>query len=439
MKNKILENVFDSVIEAVSKKTSERNKNFALCKIAASTPFILTGGYLSFCNTHNVDPLGALVLLNNINADINNIITVSFIGGASILYKKDKILNDIAKYGSDYCPYKSYDTSIRDLNGKKLQQKINKFYDIYSRLGNNSEAGKISKNTGKKIEKLVENIGEGINKVASFFGKDDVGFKIHSNKNPKLINELIVPRDLKLMSKPQEMDEDNNYKTNQRKFVNELIQEAIKNTENEIIERNIVLSLVKAIDKIKSSNYDEKEVVMIKDILSLNDLTSVGKVKPFENLSKLLDIIIKDNKIEFSIQFLPIKNWKKELSQNERIFYIFKELDKICYNNNIEILKKPLRYEEIYRNETIIEFQNKLRSNFVKINREIQNKAPIIYEHFINGEKFELNNDYSITKMVGVKKKDIIKSMLEESNIEEIKESELKTNYRYKNINNRRG
>lgn len=435
MKNKVLESTVDALIDATSKRTSERTKEFALKKIITATPLILTGGYLSLCNTYNYDPLSAITLLNNFNIDTKYAITTSFIATTAVFYKKDSMIIDIAKYGSDYCPYGSYGNAMRDLNGKKIQQKINKFYDIYSRFGNNSDFGKISKNTGKKIEDIVSRIGEGVNKIADFFGKKDVGFKIYTNKNPKLINELIVPRDLKKMSNPIEMDSDNPYKINQRKFVTELINESIKNTENEIIDRNVVLALVKAIDRIKMSNYEDADVKILRDILQLDESTSIGKIRPYKNISNLLDLIIKDNKIEFSIQFFGVKNWNKNLSQNERIFHIFKELDKICYNNSIEILKKPLRYEEIYRNETIIEFQNKLRSSFVKINREIQNKAPIVYEHFIEGKKFELNNDYLITKMLGVKKKEIITSMIEE----EIQSATVKNNYRNKTINTRRG
>ncbi len=439
MKNKIVENILESLLEAMSKKTNERTKNFALNKISASIPLIITGGYLSFCNTYNYDPLGAIVLLNNFGIDSKYLMTSSFLGAAAILYKKDSMLNDIAKYGADYCPYHSYSIGIRELNGKKIQQKVNKFYDIYSKLGNNSQAGKVTKDTGKKIESILENLGNGINKIADFFDKKDIGFKIYSNKNPKLISELIIPRDLKIQAKANDMDEDNNYKVNQRKFVNELIQIAIKNTEEEIKERNIVIALVKAIDKIKMGNYDEKEIEIIKDIMNLDNLTRTGRIKPFENINQVLNLIIKDNKIDFSIQFFKVKNWSKELNQNERTFYIFKEIDKLCYNNNIKILKKPLRYEEIYRNETIIEFQNKLRSNFVRINREIQDNAPIIYEHFIKGKEFKLNNDYSITKMLGVKKREILNSLFEESNTLNIKEVEVKSNYRYKNINSRRG
>ncbi len=439
MKNKIVENILESLLEAMSKKTNERAKNFALNKISASIPLIVTGGYLSFCNTYNYDPLGAIVLLNNFGMNAKYVMTGSFLGAATILYKKDTMLNDLAKYGADYCPYQSYFLAVRDLNGKKIQQKINRFYDIYSKLGNNSQAGKMTKCTGKKVEFILENLGNGINKIADFFDKKDIGFKMYSNKNPKLISELVIPRDLKMQAKAHDMDEDNNYKINQRKFVNEIIQNAIKNTEEEINERNIVLALVKAIDKIKMGNYENKEIEVIKDIINLDNLTRTGKIKPFENINQVLNLIIKDNKIDFSIQFFKVKNWSKELSQNERAFYIFKEIDKLCYNNNIKLLKKPLRYEEIYRNETIIEFQNKLRSNFVKINRDIQDKAPIIYEHFIKGEEFKLNNDYSITKMVGVKKRDILKSIFEDSDILNIRENEVKANYRYKNINNRRG
>lgn len=438
MKNKVLESTVDAIIDATSKRTSDRTKEFALKKISIASPLLIVGGYLSFCNTSNYDPLGAMTLLNNFGIDPKYALTSVFIASTLVFYKKDNFIIDIAKYGSDYCPYQSYDIAMRDLNGKRIQQKINKFYDIYSRFGNNSEFGKISKNTGKKIEEIVYSLGEGINKVADFFGKKDVGFKIYTNKNPKLINELIVPRDLKKMSNPIQMDNDNPYKINQRKFVNELIQESIKNSEQEIIERNVSLALVKAIDKIKMGDYDNTDIEILKKISQLDQVTRIGKIKPYENISKLLDLIIKDNKIEFSIQFFGVKNWKKDLNKNERIYHIFKELDKICYNNNIEIIKKPLRYEEIYRNETIMEFQNKLRLNFVHINKEIQNKAPIIYSHFIEGTKFELNNDYSITKMLGVKKKEIISSMIEEET-KEIKQKEIKNNYRYNNINKRRG
>ena len=456
MKEKIFKNALDSFINAFSKNNSKEAKKNSRIKLATSTPFFAGGAVLQYLNVNNQTPLEILQVFQSYNIDHTYAaLTLYGIGSAILLTdprEESPIQEELAQYGSDYCPYESFSVANNDLKGKAIQMKINRLHNLSFQLGNNSIVGKTTKFVANISERALNSFGKSSRPILDFFGKGEYGFELMNHNNPRLVKYMPVPKALKQVISPEAFDSESPFKKEEEKFVYEVRERAMSRTKEEILERNIVLALVKVIDKIKLGKEDRKDINALKKLKTIKCETSQGNIKRYDNINEITKILSKEEDDIETIKNLEIPEWNREQREGERTFHIFKELDRITKSKDIEMLKKPMTYRELYRNELIIAIQFKLRSPYEKENIEIQKKSPLIKTHFINKIKdyYRDLKNISTVNLVGTtleeypthkilieekEKEEIEKQKIEELkelNNEKLKESEVKKKIRKK-------
>lgn len=390
MKGKIFKNALESFINAFSKNNSKEAKKNSRMKLAASTPFFSGGAVLQYLSINNQTPIEVLQVFQAYNIDHTYAALTLYGVGSAILLSDPRnespLQEELAQYGSDYCPYESFSVANNDLKGKAIQMKINRLHNLSFQLGNSSIVGKTTKFVANISERALNSFGKSSRPILDFFGKGEYGFELMNHNNPRLVDYMPIPKALKQILSPEGFDFDSPFKKEEEKFVYEVRERAMNRTKEEILERNIVLCLVKVIDKIKMKIEDRKDINALKKLKIIKCETSQGNIKRYDNINEVTKILSKEEDIE-EIRDLEIPEWDSGLSQGERVFHILKELDKITNSKNIEMLKKPMTYRELYRNELIIATQFKLRIPYEKENIEIQKKSPLIKEHFVNSKK----------------------------------------------------
>ena len=391
MKEKIFKNALESFINAFSKNNSKEAKKNSRMKLAASTPFFSGGAVLQYLNINNQTPLEILQIFQSYNIDHTYAaLTLYGIGSAILLTdprNESPLQEELAQYGSNYCPYESFSVANNDLKGKAIQMKINRLHNLSFQLGNSSIVGKTTKFMANISERALNSFGKSSRPILDFFGKGEYGFELMNHNNPRLVDYMPIPKVLKQVISPEGFDFDSPFKKEEEKFVYEVRERAMNRTKEEILERNIVLCLVKVIDKIKMGTEEKKDINALKKLKTIKCETSQGNIKRYDNINEITKILSKEEEDIETIRNLEIPEWDSNLSQGERSFHILKELDKITNSKNIEMLKKPMTYRELYRNELIIATQFKLRSPYEKENVEIQKKSPLIKEHFVSTQK----------------------------------------------------
>ena len=388
MKEKIAKKALDSFINAFSRNNSKEAKKNSRKKLALSAPFFGGGAVLQYLNVTSQTPLEVLQVFQTYNLDPTyTALTLYGIGSAILLTdprNESPIQEELAQYGSDYCPYESFAVANNDLKGKAIQMKINRLHNLSFQLGNDSVIGKITKFTANISEKTLNHIGRDSKAFLDFFGKGEYGFELMSHNNPRLVRYMPVPKAIKQIISPDTFDSDSPFKKEEEKFVYEVREKAMNRAKEEILERNIILGLVKIIDKLKLGECTKKDLDALEKLKTIKCQTSQGNIKRYDNINKITKLISKEEHEVSGLQKLDISEWEKNMSKGERAFHIFKALDKFTQENNIENLKKPMTYREIYRNELIIAVQFKLRSPYEQQNIELQKNSPLIKKHFVN-------------------------------------------------------
>tara|TARA_Y100000588_G_scaffold176632_1_gene190636 strand:- start:3116 stop:4480 length:1365 start_codon:yes stop_codon:yes gene_type:complete len=453
MKEKIFKNALESFVNAFSKNNSKEAKKNSRIKLAASTPFFSGGAVLQYLNINNQTPLEVLQIFQAYNIDHTYAaLTLYGIGSAILLTdprNESPLQEELAQYGSDYCPYESFSVANNDLKGKAIQMKINRLHNLSFQLGNGSIVGKTTKFVANVSERALNSFGKSSRPILDFFGKGEYGFELMNHNNPRLVKYMPVPKGLKQVISPEGFDSESPFKKEEEKFVYEVRERAMSRTKEEILERNIILALVKVIDKIKMGKEDRKDINALKKLKTIKCETSQGNIKRYDNINEITKILSKEEEDIETIRNLDIPEWDSNLRQGERAFHILKELDKITESKNIEMLKKPMTYRELYRNELIIATQFKLRSPYEKENIEIQKKSPLIKTHFVNTIKdyYRDLKNISTVNLVGTtleeypthkaiieekERQEAEKQKLEELNNNKLKEEKTKKKIRNK-------
>jgi hypothetical protein len=394
MKGKIVKNAIDSVVNALSTKNTEEVKKYSRNKLLKSVPLFISGGILHYMDSTNVDPLGVLDVFNSYNIAPNNAYMGLYVLGSAFLLSNGDgeapLQEELAQYGSEYCPYESYTVAYNDLKAKSIQMKINNLHNTSYKLGGKSFLGKATKKIANGAEYITTKAGRNTKKVLDFFGKGEFGFELlaHNKNNPRLVKELPVSQGLKDMLSPETLDIDNQYKIEERKLVFEVRERAMSKSKEEIIERNIILSLVKLIDKAKKETLKIQDIKILEKIKKISKTASVGNIKKYETISLLANELTKEGDLSLeNLKNLDVLGLDLEQSLHERSFHILNFLNKHSYKNNYKPLKKPMTYKEIYRNNLVMAIQFKLRSKYEFENLKIQEKSPLIKEHFLNTHK----------------------------------------------------
>lgn len=431
MKGKIVKNTFDSLINALSRKNTVESKAHSRKKLLKTIPFFSSAATLHLLDGTGTTPLEVLNLFNSYNVDIGNTYMALYATGSFLVLTGNEevpIQESIAQYGSEYCPYESYNVSNNDLKAKSIQMKINNLHNISYKLGDKSFFGKIIKKTATVSESLLFSMGSKSKKILDFIGKGELGFELltHKNQNPRLVNELPIPEALIEVLNPHTLDLDNQYKIEERKLVFEIRERTMLKSKESVIERNVVLALVKAIDKIKAEDYSLKEINILQQLKKLKKLTSIGSLEKNKSITDLTNLLFPNETITIEeVKGIEIPYWDKEQNLGERSYNILNELNKKCFRNKIENIKNPMTYREIYRNNLIMSVQFKIRSDYESENIILNNKAPLIKEHFLNTHKnyYKDLNKFKIVKMEGLKIEDypifnFAKQKLEDMNVE---------------------
>ena len=434
MKEKIFKNALESFINAFSKNNSKEAKKNSRIKLAASTPFFSGGAVLQYLNINDQTPLEVLQVFQSYNMDQTYVaLTLYGVGSAILLTgqrNESPLQEELAQYGSDYCPYESFSVANNDLKGKAIQMKINRLHNLSFQLGNNSIVGKTTKFVANISERALNSFGKSSRPILDFFGKGEYGFELMNHNNPRLVKYMPIPKALKQVISPEGFDSDSPYKKEEEQFVYEVRERAMNRTKEEILERNIILALVKVIDQIKMGTEDKKDINALKKLKTIKCQTSQGNIKRYDNINEITKILSKEENDIETIRNMDIPEWDKHLTKGERAFHIFKELDKITQSKNIEMLKKPMTYRELYRNELIIAIQFKLRSPYEKENIEIQKKSPLIKTHFVNTIKdyYKDLKNIATVNLVGTTLEEYPthKAIIEKQEEENLKLEELK-------------
>jgi hypothetical protein len=431
MKGKIVKNTLDSLINVLSKKNTEESKDYSRKKLLKATPFFATGATLHLLNATGSTPIEVLNLFNEYNIDIGNTyLTLYGIGSVLMLSGNDElpVQEELAQYGAEYCPYESFNVANNDLKAKSLQMKVNTLHNLSYKLGNKSFFGRVAKKTANMSESVLSSMGAKSKKLLDFIGKGEFGFELltHKNNNPRLINELPVPSTLQEVLNPATLDLDNQYKIEERKMVFEIRERAMVKSRESVNERNVFLALVKIIDKIKMDDFNYKDLKIVDKLKKLNKVTSTGSLEKYKGVSELAKLILSEDEDKIvNLKSLEIPNWEAEQKMHERGYHILNELNKISFRNEIEAVKNPMTYREIYRNNLIMAIQFKLRSDYEQDNLKLNNEVPLVKEHFMNTHKnyFKDLIKFRITKMTGVYAEDypvfkFAKDQVDEQSIE---------------------
>lgn len=400
-------------------ESSDRKKQIAK-NMLKSTPWLTAGYFLKNVNNEHIEKIKSLsnkieasatpfsvdnmspmeAVVNGIQmGQANNASEVLFMIGTFYLFKDvgslydSKNKNSLIRYGADYCPYDSYIDYKNNYKAKMIQQRINNVELLahnYRKGGLTRKSILFLKDSFETVYKYGSKMGR---TILDFAGYPEYGWLslTHNNpkyNNPKLINQLTIPKSLKSEIRQDLMDENCEMRLENREFVKNVMLKSQQNIREEIEDRNINLSLVRLIDELlmegKIEVNKKEQAKKIKLMHGLKKNFNTRSDSRYDSFDKVFNYIF----FEKGLKNINIKHYNTEDDKFERAYHIFRELDKICYEElKCEPLKKPLTYREINSNEIIMAVQNQLRGDHAehaKTNRGVQNRSFLIKDHYVD-------------------------------------------------------
>ena len=302
-------------------------------------------------------------------------------------------------YGRSYCPYKSHIDYKNDFRSKIIYKVANKVEFFTYTRDRDSKVRKTLLGIKDMLLKYGPHISLKHRHLMDFFNRPDLGTLalVHHNKkydNPKFVNQLIIPKELKDEIREDLMDIGCSDRVENRKFTQDVINSSTRAISDEVEERNVNLSLVRLIDEIKMNKIDNKKASSIfRDIMGLNISLSTEKKENYKDLRRVAEYIFIDKKIKN----LNIKGYSEKQGKMKRAYYIMLELDRICHQElKIAPLKKPLSYREIVANETVMSVQRMLRGRHADDaihNKMEQDRSPLYKSHYFKNKDLEKSMD----------------------------------------------